>query len=83
MIQEHIDLLNVQKVDIQTSFNRFKNIRPFLGVYKRSATSVFLTFGFVSNFAPTLKVGRNIMQLVTTFDASLDFETQFQASLLS
>lgn len=83
MIQEYKDLLTLQKTDIQTAFNKFKTLRPFLGVYKRSSTNVFLTFGFSSSFVPTLRVGRNDMNLITTFNSALDFETQFQSMMSS
>jgi hypothetical protein len=32
---------------------------------------------------PTLRVGRNDMNLITTFNSALDFETQFQSMMSS
>lgn len=81
MTPEHITLLTTNKNDIHFSFNKFKGIRPFCGVYAKEIGGVFVTFGTNSSFAATQRIGHNLMDFVCFFDCSQDFDTQFAAKV--
>lgn len=66
---------------ITSSFNNFKNIRPYMGVFKTEISKPYITFSTENTFGDNLFVGKKVCTYICTYISANDFNTQTSSFL--
>jgi hypothetical protein len=79
---ENKTFLNNNISYINSSFDTYKTIRPYMGVFITNISKPYITFSTENNFGVNIKVGHKTFNHVCTYVSADDFSTQTSAFLV-